>query len=93
MSRGRRVVVTLLAIAALALPAAATAAPPPPAEPSTPYRVEGADTPGKRTVVARSGVDVLTGGRDAFEVRATGAQADRLRAAGFELQPLPEPRG
>jgi murein tripeptide amidase MpaA len=80
-------VVTLLAIA---LPAAATAAPPPPAEPSAPYRVEGAGTPGERTAVARSGVDVLTGGRNAFEVRATDAQADRLRAAGFELQPLSE---
>lgn len=90
MSRGRRVVVTLLAIAALALPAAATAAAPPPAEPSAPYRVTGADTPGERTAVARSGVDVLTGGRNAVEVRATGTQADRLRAAGFELQPLPE---
>ena len=51
MSRGRTVVVTLLAIAALALPAAATAAPPPPAAPSAPYRVEGADTPGKRSQI------------------------------------------
>jgi len=41
VSRRRTVVVTLLGIAALALPAAATAAPPPPAEPSAPYRVAG----------------------------------------------------
>ncbi|MDQ3989988.1 MAG: hypothetical protein M3291_12490, partial [Actinomycetota bacterium] len=90
MSRGRRVVVTLLVITALALPAAASAAPPPPTEPSAPYRVEGADTSGKRTAVARSGVDVLAAGRGTFEVRATGTQAEQLRAAGFELQPLPE---
>ena len=42
-------------------------------------------------MVARSSVDVLTGGGDSFEVRATDAQADRLRGVGFELRPFPEP--
>ncbi|MGB6226463.1 MAG: M14 family metallopeptidase, partial [Pseudonocardiaceae bacterium] len=35
------------------------------------------------------GVEVLGGGRDYLEVRATPAQADRLRASGLQLDSLP----
>ncbi|MGA8516872.1 MAG: M14 family metallopeptidase, partial [Pseudonocardiaceae bacterium] len=52
-------------------------------------RVPGLDSPAARTAVANQGVEVLGGGRDYLEVRATPAQADRLRASGLQLDSLP----
>ncbi|MFZ0876410.1 MAG: M14 family metallopeptidase, partial [Pseudonocardiaceae bacterium] len=49
----------------------------------------GLDSPAARTAVANQGVEVLGGGRDYLEVRATPAQADRLRASGLQLDSLP----
>jgi hypothetical protein len=71
------------AIAALAAP------PPPPAAPSSAYRVPGVDQASARAVVTRQGVEVLGGGRDHLEIQATPAQAERLRASGLRLVPLP----
>lgn len=95
----RRVVV----IAALALfaPLAATAAvsaapstpPPPPTGQESNYRVPGLLTALQRSEVARDGVDVLGGGRDYLEVRATPQQADRMRASGLNLMALPAAPG
>ncbi|MBV9729148.1 MAG: zinc carboxypeptidase [Pseudonocardiales bacterium] len=86
-------VIAVLAILALAVPLSAAAAPPPsPEPPVTPplaYRVPGMDNPVTRSTVLRQGVDVLGGGRDYLEVQATPAQADRLRASGLRLLPLP----
>ncbi|MQA17220.1 MAG: zinc carboxypeptidase, partial [Pseudonocardiaceae bacterium] len=87
MTRRRAVVFGLLAIGALVLAPAATAAPPPGDDP---YRVEGLDTSAERSDVARSGVDVLGGGRGHLEIRASDAEAAELRARGLELLPLPE---
>ncbi|MGH3872762.1 MAG: M14 family metallopeptidase [Pseudonocardiaceae bacterium] len=68
------------------MPLAATAAPP---EPIAAYRVPGLDSPAARTAVLHQGVDVLGGGRDYLEVRASPEQAQRLRASGLRLLPLP----
>lgn len=87
----RRVaVIAVLAMLALAVPLTAVAAssPQPPATPSSAYRVPGLNNPAARSMVARLGVDVLGGGRDYLEVRATPAQADQLRASGLRLLPL-----
>ncbi len=74
---------------ALGVPFFASAAPPAPPEPVAAYRVVGVDNPATRTAVLHQGVDVLGGGRDYLEVRASPAQADRLRADGLLLVPLP----
>lgn len=87
--RRRTIVLGLLLIGALVLPPGATAAPPGDG-PAAPYRVEGLETPAERSEVARSGVDVLGGGRGQLEVLATDAEAAGLRARGLELLPLPE---
>jgi carboxypeptidase T len=81
----------MLAVLTLAVPLSATAAAPPqpPPEPAAAYRVQGVDSPVARTAVLREGVDVLGGGRDHLEIRATPAQAERLRAGGLRLFPLP----
>jgi carboxypeptidase T len=95
MSMRRVAVIAVLAMLALGVPLSAAAAPPPsPGPPATPssaraYRVPGVDNPAARSTVLRQGVDVLGGGRDYLEVRATPAQADRLRASGLRLLPLP----
>lgn len=93
MSIRRVAVIAVLAMLALAVPPSAAAAPPPspepPATPSSAYRVPGADNPATRSTVLRQGVDVLGGGRDYLEIQATPAQADRLRASGLRLLPLP----
>lgn len=93
MSMRRVAVIAVSAMLALAVPFSAAAAPPaspePPATPSSAYRVPGVDNPSARSTVLRQGVDVLGGGRDYLEVRATPAQADRLRASGLRLLPLP----
>ncbi|MGH3921047.1 MAG: zinc carboxypeptidase, partial [Pseudonocardiaceae bacterium] len=81
--------IAVLGLLALAVPLSATAAPPPPPEPVSAYRVQGMDSPAARTAVLRQGVDVLGGGRDYLEVRASPAQAERLRAGGLRLLPLP----
>lgn len=88
--RRRTVVSVLLTIGALVLVPAAAAAPPPSEEPAAPYRVGGLESAAERSEVARSGVDVLGGGRDHLEIRATDAEAARLRARGLELLPLPK---
>jgi hypothetical protein len=79
----------VLGCLALAVPLSATAAPPPPPEPVVAYRVQGMDSPAARTALLRQGLDVLGGGRDYLEIRATPAQADRLRASGLALLALP----
>jgi carboxypeptidase T len=93
MSMRRVAVIAVGAMLALAVPFSAAAAPPPspepPATPSSAYRVPGVDNPAARSAVLRQGVDVLGGGRDYLEVQATPAQADRLRASGLRLLPLP----
>lgn len=91
MSMRRVAVIAALAMLALAVPLTAVAAPAPepPATPLSAYRVPGVTTPTARAMVARQGVDVLGGGRDYLEVRATPAQAGRLRAGGLRLVPLP----
>lgn len=93
MPARRVAVIASLAILALAVPLTATAAAPlqPGPEPETEsvYRVEGLDTPAERTAVARQGLDVLGGGRDYLEVRATPQEADGLRASGLQLLSLP----
>ena len=101
MSVRRVATITVLAVLALAVPLSTTAlsAPEPsgggaaPLQPGpeSAYRIEGLDTPTERTEVARQGVDVLGGGPDYLEVRATPEEADRLRAAGLELVALPLP--
>lgn len=90
MSRRQTVLASLLAIGVLTVPPLAGAAPPPVTDPGSPYRVSGLDSVAERTDVARSGVDVLGGGRDHLEVRADDAEAARLRARGLQLVPLPE---
>ncbi len=88
----RRVaVIVALAVLTLAVPLSATAAAPPqpPPEPVAAYRVQGVENSAARTAVLREGVDVLGGGRDHLEIRATPAQAERLRAGGLRLLPLP----
>ncbi len=91
MLRHRRTIVfLLLMIGVLVLAPIAAAAPPEPDDPATPYRAEGLESPAERSEVARSGVDVLGGGRAHLEFRASDAQAARLRARGLELLPLPE---
>ncbi|MGH3717550.1 MAG: M14 family metallopeptidase [Pseudonocardiaceae bacterium] len=89
MSMRRVAVIAVLAMLALAVPlfAVAAPAPSPPATQSA-YRVAGVGNPTVRSMVVRQGVDVLGGGRDYLEVRATPAQADRLRASGLRLLPL-----
>ncbi|MGH3785120.1 MAG: M14 family metallopeptidase [Pseudonocardiaceae bacterium] len=83
--------IVLLAVLAVAVPVSATAAAPPqpPPEPMAAYRVAGVDDSAARTAVLREGVDVLGGGSDYLEIRATPTQADRLRASGLRLLPLP----
>ncbi|MPZ64079.1 MAG: zinc carboxypeptidase [Pseudonocardiaceae bacterium] len=77
-------------VGVLVLAPVATAAPPEPDDPAAPYRAEGLGSPAERSEVARSGVDVLGGGRNHLEVRASDAEAAGLRARGLELLPLPE---
>lgn len=88
--RRRTVVSVLLMIGALVLVPVAAAAPPSD-EAAAPYRVGGLDSAAERSDVARSGVDVLGGGRDHLEVRAAPAEAAELRSRGLQLQPLPQP--
>jgi hypothetical protein len=88
MSARRVAAILALALLALIIPLSASAAAPPPG-PGGIYRVPGVDTPAARTAVARQGVDVLGGGLDYLEIRATPEQADRLRATGLQLIPLP----
>lgn len=88
----RLAVLAALAALMLAVPLSAAAEPPPAApEPVSSYRITGLETPAERTEVARQGVDVLGGGRDYLEVRATPAAADRLRATGLHLTELQLP--
>jgi carboxypeptidase T len=89
MSVRRVAVIALLGMLGLALPIAAAAAPPAPPEPIAAYRVQGMDSPAARTAVLRQGVDVLGGGHDYLEILASPAQAERLRASGLRLLPLP----
>ncbi|MGH3793990.1 MAG: M14 family metallopeptidase [Pseudonocardiaceae bacterium] len=89
MSARRVAVIVALAMLALVIPLTASAAAPPPPGPDSVYRVQGVHTSAARTAVARQGVDVLSGGLDYLEVRATPEQADRLRSTGFDLLPLP----
>ncbi|PZS14539.1 MAG: carboxypeptidase, partial [Pseudonocardiales bacterium] len=88
----RRVAVgAVVGILALIVPLSAAAAPPSPEPPtaSSAYRVPGANNPATRNAVLREGVDVLSGGRDYLEIRATPAQAEHLRTSGLQLLPLP----
>jgi hypothetical protein len=85
----RIAVIAVLAMLALVVPFSATAAPAGPAMPLAAYRVPGVNNPGARTAVANQGVEVLGGGRDYLEVRATPGQAERLRASGLRLISLP----
>ncbi|MGH3924379.1 MAG: M14 family zinc carboxypeptidase, partial [Pseudonocardiaceae bacterium] len=91
MSLRHVAMIATLATLALTIPLSATAAQPPQPQPDpvSTYRVEGVDTPAERTAVAREGVDVLSGGHDYLEIRATAEAADQLRAAGLQLVPLP----
>jgi hypothetical protein len=89
MSLRRLAVLSVLALLALTVPLVAAAAPRPAAGPLTPYRVTGLTDPVARTAVAQQGVEVLGGGRDALEILATPAQAERLRAGGLRLLSLP----
>lgn len=93
MPARRVAVIASLVMLALAVPLTATAAAPlqpgPESETESVYRVEGLDTPAERTAVARQGADVLGGGRDYLEVRATPQEADELRASGLRLVSLP----
>lgn len=88
----RLTVIAAMATLALAVPLSATAAAPPP-EPdpgaAAVYRVSGLDTAAERTALVRQGVDILSGGPDFLEVRATPGEADRMRAAGLPLVPQP----
>lgn len=73
----------------LVFPLSAAAAPPePPPAPSSTYRVEGMGNPAARTELVREGTEILGGGRDFLEIRATPAQVARLRADGLRLIPL-----
>ncbi len=85
----RRVAVMVLLGVLVVVPGAATAAQPAPPEPVSAYRVLGMDSPAARTAVLEQGVDVLGGGRDYLEILASPAQAERLRAGGLGLLPLP----
>jgi carboxypeptidase T len=90
MSMRRHAVIAVLGVLALTIPfPAAAASPRPPEPPVSAYRVQGMDDQAARTAVLRQGVDVLGGGRDYLEVRATPAQAERLRASGLRLVPVP----
>ncbi|MGH3938682.1 MAG: M14 family metallopeptidase [Pseudonocardiaceae bacterium] len=93
MSLRRVAMIATLATLALVAPLTAAAAPPPSSTPDqvSTYRVEGVGTPAERTAVAREGVDVLGGGHDYLEIRATAEEADRLRATGLPLVQLPLP--
>ena len=90
MSVRRVAVIATLATLALTAPLSATAAAPAP-DPGTEsvYRVTGLDSPAERTAVVRRGVDVLGGGPDYLEVRATPRQAEEMRADGLALLPQP----
>lgn len=87
MSMRRVALIAILAMLTLSVPLAAVAAPSAPSPPPA-YRVLGVGNPTARSMVARQGVDVLGGGGDYLEIRATPAQADRLRASGLRLLPL-----
>ncbi len=89
MSARQIVVIAVLGMLALAVPLSASAAPPVPSESVSAYRVQGLNDSAARTAVLHQGVDVLGGGRDYLEIRATSAQAERLRAGGLRLLPLP----
>ena len=89
MSVRQVLVIAVLGMLALAVPLSASAAPPAPSEPVSAYRVQGLNDSAARAAVLHQGVDVLGGGRDYLEIRATSGQADRLRAGGFRLLPLP----
>ncbi len=89
MSVRRVAVGAVLGMLTVVIPFSAAAAPADPAPPLAAYRVAGLDNSAARTAVANQGVEVLAGGRDYLEVRATPAQADRLRAGGLRLDPLP----
>ncbi|MGH3547621.1 MAG: M14 family zinc carboxypeptidase, partial [Pseudonocardiaceae bacterium] len=90
----RRVAVgAVLGLLALIVPLSAAAAPPSPEPPTvtalSDYRVPGANNPTTRNAVLRESVDVLSGGRDYLEIRATPAQAEHLRTSGVQLLSLP----
>ncbi|HKR49832.1 MAG TPA: M14 family metallopeptidase [Pseudonocardiaceae bacterium] len=89
MSLRRAAVIVVLGMLVVAVPVTAAAAPPAPPAPVAAYRVQGVDNPAARTAVLRQGVDVLAGGRDYLEVLASPEQAERLRACGLRLLPLP----
>src|ERR671917_2344598 len=89
MSVRQVLVIAVLGMLALTPPLSASAAPPAPSEPVSAYRVQGLNDSAARTAVLHQGADVLGGGRDYLEIRATSGQADRLRARGFRLLPLP----
>jgi carboxypeptidase T len=93
MSVRRVALIAALAVLTLGVPLTATAAAPPTPEPEpvSVYRVTGLPTPEARSGIARQGVDILGGGAGYLEVRATPAQADRLRAGGLELTRLQLP--
>jgi carboxypeptidase T len=82
-------VCAVVGLLALAVPLSAAAAPPPPPEPVSAYRVSGVDNVAARAVVTREGMEILGGGRDYLEVRATPAQAQRMQASGLRLLALP----
>ncbi|PZS40368.1 MAG: carboxypeptidase, partial [Pseudonocardiales bacterium] len=77
----------------MVVPLSAAAAPPSPEPPTVAaasvYRIPEVNNPATRNAVLREGVDVLSGGRDYLEIRATPAQAERLRASGLRLLALP----
>ncbi len=85
----RAAVIAVLGLLVLIVPEVATVAAPASPEPVAAYRVQGVDSPAARTAVLRQGVDVLGGGRDYLEIRATPEQAERLQASGLRLLPLP----
>src|SRR5918998_3557885 len=89
MSVRQVLVIAVLGMLALAVPLSASAAPPAPSEPVSAYRVQGLNDSAARAAVLHQGVDVLGGGRDYLEIRATSGQAERLRAGGVRLPPAP----
>lgn len=100
-SRWKAATLAVVLSLAVAVPFTAEAAPPDPGaaerpavaaeEPIRQYEVAGADDVAARTALAATGVAVDAARESSTVVSATGSQAKRLRALGYELDMLAAP--
>ncbi|MFF2845272.1 M14 family metallopeptidase [Streptomyces sp. NPDC058001] len=94
--RGRRsVTLAVVLAAALAAPITATATSnsagagaPAPAEEIRQYEIQGPSSASERTAIAATGVSLDEADAESVVVSGRKAQADKLRALGYDVQPL-----